>query len=315
MKNISQISFIFVLFLIGLSSQANTLGRNPKPLPIGIYVSDISDINFKLQTIDVIFWVWSTQETPNKNFGKELIVVNAISQSIIKTVHTKLGENKYRSVYGIKVKLHEHFLLKRYPLNDQLIELDFEDMTNDVAVQYFQPEHAKSYIGENANYLPDWSIGSAYWKVDEHAYGKTYSGNNAATYSRATYYIELTKEPVRSIINVFGVTFLTFVLGFCIFLVPRSDLRVRLSLIVACVFAVVGNAIASQASVPATTQFTLADQIFSLGVVALAINLLLIFIIYFFEHKKIIVTLNRFGLIWSGLIIPGIIILMLTGLL
>ena len=313
-----KLSIIIVLCLMSFFGYTKEeAGSKSRAVLIGIYVSDISDINFKSQTIDVIFWVWSTYDARQENFGKNIVVTNAIKTSVIKNTEIKLKDGRYRSLSGIRATLHQHFALERYPLNNQIIKISFEDVKYGVEQQHFVTDQINSYIDSNANYLSGWGIGKTYWNVDAKRYAANNSselpGRKSVTYSRATYYVELIKEPIRSLINTFGITFLTFVLGFCIFLIPRNQLHVRLPLIVASVFAIVGNEIASQSSLPATNVFMLADKIFLFGIVALIINLLLVFMIHFYDQRKAAVILNGIGLIWCAIFVPIISILLLLG--
>jgi hypothetical protein len=313
-----KLSVIMILCLMSFFGYTKeNIDENSRAVPIGIYISDISDINFKSQTIDIIFWVWSTYEVHQEDFGKTLVVTNAIKTSVIKNTEIKLEDGRYRSLSGIRATLHQHFALERYPLNNQVINISFEDVKYGIKRQHFVPDSVNSYIDANANYLSGWGIGKTYWDVDAKRYAANNSselpGRKSVTYSRATYHVELAKEPIRSLINTFGITFLTFVLGFCVFLIPRNQLHVRLPLIVASVFAIVGNEIASQSSLPATNVFMLADKVFLFGIVALIINLLLIFLIHFYDQRKAAVILNGVGLVWCAVAVPIIFILLLLG--
>ena len=313
-----KLSLIIILCLMSFFGYAKEkTDLKSRAVPIGIYVGDISDINFKSQTIDVNFWVWSTYDVSQEDFGKNLVVTNAIKTSLIKKTEIKLEDGRYLSLSGIRATLHQHFSLERYPLNNQIIKISFEDVKYGVKRQHFVPDKVNSYIGANANYLSGWGIGKTYWDVDAKRYAaNNYSelpGRKSVTYSRATYHVELVKEPIRSLINTFGITFLTFVLGFCIFLLPRDQLNVRIPMIVASVFAVVGNEIASQSSLPTTNAFMLADKIFLLGIVALIINLLLVFLIHYYRQRKVAVILNGVGLVWCAVAVPIISVLLLLG--
>ncbi|MDC0535258.1 hypothetical protein OAO18_05520 [Francisellaceae bacterium] len=288
-------------YTVSFSKQLTYPGSS-KAVPLGIYVADISNIDFKLQTIDVIFWVWSIQDKIDEKLGQELVLTNAVNQDMIKQSVKKLPNGQYSNLFGYKATLHQHFNVNKFPLDDQVVSISVENVDKTISIMHFVPDIEGSYVDKGADYLPGWKIGRASWQITNKQYGSAERneklGKDVAIYSTANYSIELIKQPLRSVINTFGITFLTFILGVCIFLVPPTLLQVRMSLFVASVFAIVGNQIALQSSIPVSNEVMLVDKIFLLAVISLVINLFLVFFIHYYQTLKPnnAKLINRIGL-------------------
>ncbi len=306
---------IFIFLTVSYSfALSGTLSypSTSKAVPIGIYVADISNINFKLQTIDVIFWVWSIQDKIDENWGKELVVINAVKQEMVKQSIKKLPNGQYSNLFGYKATLHQHFNVDKFPLDNQVLKISIENVDKTITTMHFVPDIEGSYVDKNADYLPGWKIGSASWEIINKQYSSAERnkklGKDVAIYSTAIYSAELIKQPLRSVINTFGITFLSFILGICLFLVPATLLQVRMSLFVASVFAIVGNQIALQSSIPVSNELMLVDKIFLLAVISLVVNLFLVFSTHYYQTLKpnAAKVMNRIGLALNIICVPFI---------
>ncbi|MCF6765842.1 hypothetical protein L3V82_08650 [Thiotrichales bacterium 19S3-7] len=292
--------------------------HSPQPVIIGIYVTDIFGGDISTKTVDIAFWLWVIYKDKTLTPLDHIDIVNAESVKRLSYEITRLDDGYYWAGGKYHAKLHQNWDFTSYPLDSQGIEFVFEDTRYGSDQLVYVIDNADSDVDLQVS-LDGWRVLNSYWKLKNYHYKSNFGVINSnstgdTTYSRAIYKIELKREGIRKLIQVFGVAYLACFLAFCIYFLPLNELRGRLGLITGAIFALVGNKLLTDSYLPQATGLTLVDLVQLTAMVFLSITILMTVIIYYFhKHEKIKFArwVNSICILLALILVPGVQVLLL----
>ncbi len=268
--------FITALCLFGAGGQAQTTTSESTgvvadaaavitshtDVSVGAYVQRLSNVSPQNGTFDVDMWLWfrwkGAQVRPDQSFEFVNGVINSRTDGEVQAD----GEMNYVSV-RVQATIFHDFDVRRFPLDNHVIDLQLEDTTYDNA--------QLTYIIDDGIGL-DPSVRVSGWKVvlqptvvETHVYPTNYglrsAGPEASNYSRMTFSIALDRTSYGPLFKSFWISALSVLLGLLAFLIKSDDLDARFGMGVGSIFAASANAFVITGSLPPTTAVTLAEQI------------------------------------------------------
>ena len=243
-----------------------------EPLKIGIFVDYISRVNLAQKNVELIFWVWfKGTKGLEKSPGKEAFnpssfdITNAEKMSIMQKEEIK-GEDEFWHGYKIRATLFQNWKLKNFPFTVEPLKIVIEDYYLNETHTHYVPDRKHSMINY-AMPLQGWHIGEGTWHITNSSFNNNFGiihpGSNATSriyYSRATYQIGLQNNNLRTYIKLFALLYLATFIIFCVSFLPIEELRSRVALNSAAIFAVVGNILTTNEVMPATETMTIVDK-------------------------------------------------------
>lgn len=283
--------------------------HQPEPVIIGVYVTDIFGGDIAKRMVSINFWVWLIYKDKALNPLKYLDIVNAEDVKRLNETIERLPDGRYLASAKLHVSLHQNWNFVDFPVDDQMIEIMFEDSRFNNSELVYITEANESGIDSNID-ISGWDITNNYWNKGVHQYYTNFGNENIkgqTSYSRATFHIELERDSLRKLIQVFGVIYLACFLAFCIYFLPLDELRGRLGLTTGAIFALVGNKLLTDNYLPSSSEMTLVDQVQLISMIFLGFSIIISLIIFYLhkkEHRKFAYALNFISMIISVTIIP-----------
>lgn len=262
---------ITLLFMLLSMQNIAYAEEAPKEVKLGVYVTNIYDINFAKNEFTIQFWSWfhhndkeykpneSTEIMNAKSFSR-----NSASEEIINGINWDTAK--------IKATINKNWEVKHFPFDVQKFSIVIEDVDLAGENLIFKPDTAASKIDPKA--IPaGWQLKSFNMHSAINSYETAFGDPSAESdvkqnYSRMSVDIELERHGWR----LFSTTFIGFFVAtalllvvFVIVSIPRAVAEIpqqpRITLIVGALFSAVGSVYGLSAKLPYTTDFTLADSL------------------------------------------------------
>ena len=243
---------------------------------IGVYANQLLGMSIKDNNFDIDYYLWlrwkGSDITPNKSI--ELLNGRQSCQII---AEEKKGEWSYVTFRCIS-KVTKFWDLSRFPLDNQRLELVFEDNNNDI--------EALKYVADEPNSNISAGFNVSGWKIDKMQTVTTvgqYTSNfgdptlpdkYTSQYSRFTYRIHLARSFTDAgyAFKLFFPVFVAMLISLLQYFVP-IDASLRFNLAVGSIFASVGASYAITNSLPQSSYMSMAELINLLTFVAILICL------------------------------------------
>jgi hypothetical protein len=284
-------SLIFLSFNIAFASndQNDASSQKVEKTHIGIYVTHISSINIKQKTVNALFWLWYvTPVNKPKITPKQIFIPNAQSYTIMKQKSVTRSDNTIWNGFKIKATLFQNWRLDHYPFDSEKIKIIIEDYYLSAKPVKFIADRQHSGFDDNMSFN-GWHFENQQLKTLNALHTNDFLLNTDSKgslgYTQATYQLEAENDNIRAYIKLFGLLFLASLIVFCMFFVPITDLRARLALISSAIFAIVGNILATNETMPSTSALTLVDQS-QAGILIYMIGVLLLILLNYHIYQK-----------------------------
>lgn len=270
--------WLLSLTCLSLAAPANALegavspapvvqGSGPTQVAAGAYILRVSNVSQKDGTFDVDMWVWMRWKgaglEPQKTFEIANGVINSRSDTAI------LDDKGYKySTIRVQATLFHQFDVKRFPLDNHRITIEFEDSTYDASTLRYVADRGTA-LDPNLT-VPGWKAKLEQPLVSQHVYPTDYGLRSSATptaiYSRLVLAIDLERNSMMVLLKEFWISILAVALSLLALLVHSHDLDARFGLGVGSIFAASANAYVLSDNLPQTTAVTLAEQLNLLAV-------------------------------------------------
>jgi hypothetical protein len=254
--------FIGLLLLIPGISLGATVKRSPVPVTIGIYVTDIYDVDLKKgsYTADFYLWFkWRGDVNPRR-----FEIVNGYIASRTIDSHTTVNGFHHIS-YRCRAVMHGQFNLSDYPWDTQLMPITIEDDDSDVntLVYVADVEDSKTSPGMK---VADRVVSSFKIHVLDNVYNTAF-GNPAraadekSTYSRFVAELTIVHAGIRGFVKTFLSLFIAVAIAFLTFIIRPGDLPPRFSMGITGLFGAVSSQIVLYQLLDECPYLTIADKI------------------------------------------------------
>lgn len=278
-----------LLLLVGAGSPLLAAPSQPGPQPqasprvveIGIYVTNIYDLNFSANTYKISFWLWFKSKDEKYQPEKSIEIVGGKDIKIDATDNETLADGTFYRSAKYSATISQLWDVRFFPFESQQLSLVIESSSEDESKLIFISDTKSS--GADPNVIPPaWrfrtinvGVGSSVYHTD---FGTGTGGDS--TYSKFATTITLDHQGE----HIFSTAFLGFFVadlltGVTLFVGSFETTRLaiplmsRLNMVVGSLFGAVGNAYIKGNSLPPTPSLSLADviEIGSFSAIAVAL--------------------------------------------
>ena len=317
--------FCIMLCLLSNLSYSNNTKTNSIKVKAGIYVTHIINLNDKNKEADLAFWAWFI--FPNDRVDPSIDFTNAAENvKILSKQKSILPDGKVKYIYKFQGTFEQDWDFYKFPKDKESISIKIESMNYNTDQMVFEIIQKKSYI-DNDIKLPGWIIGNNTFKATYKKYNSAFSGDDTINnntnnkidnkidkteeysyFSTAEFNLDLTRNNIRLIFQIYGMLQLSILLTLCVFLLTNKDVRSRIALISASVFAVVGSEITTFKLLPPSAYLQRIDILQITYIIMLCATLILTSINSRVakHNKKLASTINKVGGITYSIIALGL---------
>lgn len=274
--------------LTQLKAELQRSPSGPQKAVIGIYLTDIYNINLESNTFDCIFWVWVTTTDKSYQIGKSIDLINAINFKIRNNYQRVLAPGLYESTAEVYATIHNKWNFNNFPYEQFTLKIFIEDSELGGNRLLFIPQQEKSILGSEVH-IPGWKIEKANLNVTKQVYEIGFSAaKKNAEYSRANISVNILHTGHRIFIKITSILYLAFILCMCTYFVPATPLQPRLNLILGATFSVVGFVIILNAMLPNINHMLFSDKVSLSTIIALIVTLFNVLLMHWFDRRKIV---------------------------
>ena len=319
MRHFISMSLIILISLSTSAKESHEVEQVKAKPSFGLYVSEISDIDFAKNEFTTKFWWWFNHSDENFTPNTTMEIINAKSWNKTNT-STELSQNgKVWNSGSISANLKQEWDVRNYPFDIQRLKIILEDVNTERDNLQFTANDNQALIDSNA--LPDgWTLVETEVNVRpktyQTAFGKPDNGKNESVFSRIEVIISLQRDGWRVFSTVFIGYFVALIMAVFLFSINIFDKSsgavaqpARTAIGVGSLFAAVGATYVLAAKLPYTTVFTLADSIqitTFIGVILSIICSILTDVSRPYGKIEHIIKVNR--LIFGGFVVSALII-------
>ena len=237
---------------------------------VGMFVTNLFDINFSKSEFKTEFWAWFLTQDPNYSPSERTEIVNSKNFNIRNATTEKIGDFYWHSIV-FKGTVKQEWNVQSFPFDKQTLQIHLED-TIDIREDLAFKLDPSSNVARDL--IPEgWQMESFNISTQPNTYPTTFGdprvgADSEYTFDRITATIVMKREGLR----VFATTFIGFfvatlfvalvmVVNMSNHFLPAIPLQPRVTLCAGALFASVGGLYGLENKLPYTTAFTLADSI------------------------------------------------------
>ncbi|MCB0526185.1 MAG: hypothetical protein KDC86_16830 [Saprospiraceae bacterium] len=264
---------LFALMLIGttqLQAQADTV-------KIGVFVSDIYDLNLSEKSFSTQFWVWFNYRNEELKPQETLEVTNAKETN--GSLDFAESENGIHwTGKKITALIKKDWDIRKFPFDEQTMRIELEDSNSDSEAMVYVADKANSRLDSNLA-LSNWVIESFEISAGSKKYATSYGdpalSDSSSEYPHAEAVIKIKRNSWGLFFSLFTGMYVAFFISSLVFFIDPVDVDPRFGLSVGGLFAAVGNKYIVDSILPQSTTFTLVDKLHILTYVFLLLCIVL----------------------------------------
>lgn len=267
-----RVSALLVLLASGPFGTASQSPAPPAPTScsVGIYLVSLSDVNLRDGTCVADFWVWFRWLNADIRPLQTIEVIDG-------TIDTKTGESTkmlrddYQyACHRLRATIRQKWNVSRFPLDTQRIVIALEDAVLEADQLILISDQSGSRISPAVS-VPGWSLGTFAVRAETQAYETNYGDTDlppgaSAEYSRVIVTLDLFRPGMGLFFKLFTGLFVAVGIALVSIAIRPTDLDPRFGLPVGAMFASFASQYVIASVLPATSEFTLADQLHVLAV-------------------------------------------------
>jgi hypothetical protein len=243
---------------------------------VGIYLERIATFELPESSWTAVLDIWFEWEGDRFDPAARLIAIDGSIGKLdtLREIHE--GDHHF-VCYTAEIQLSRAFCVTRFPLDDHLLLLAFENGEFDRRQLLFVPDTVNSAASSRVA-VPGYRVTGLRAIEKPHSY-KTSRGlphaepGRPATFSQARFGLELRRDGWGLFLKMFQALFVAVAIAILPFFIRPTDVDPRFGLGVGALFAAVANAYLIISYVPRTGEFTLADMVNLVGIVTILITL------------------------------------------
>jgi hypothetical protein len=271
------ICFVALLALLcpSAATAKESTARKPVPVTVGIYLTDIYDVEVKKGTYTADFYIWfswSGKINP-RNFE---IVNGYLTFKHLESVARVAGV-EYVS-YRCRAVLHGSFDLSDYPWDRQTLSIQVEDEDLDAKKLLYVADSKNSKVNPGLN-IGHRTIGDLRISTSEFLYDTTFghparAENDGARYSRIIMELPADHKGARIFVKTFLALFISVALAFLTFFIRPCDLPPRFSMGISGMFGAVASLVVISNVLDDSPYLTFAEKIHYIGMIFVFLSVL-----------------------------------------
>ena len=232
---------------------------------VGVYITSIYALDFAENDFGMDFWVWFVHKNADIDPKETMEIVNAENATFEYGTNESKG-NYMWSVQKCRTMIKKNWVIDRFPLDDQMLEVMLEETDRDTSEVVYVADIANSKIDTSVD-LNGWSVSSFSIAPVVKTYNTTYGDptlEGESSYARLEFSTVITRDSSRIFLKLFLGLYVAFLIALAVFFLDGSEIGARTSLAVGALFAAVGNKYIVDSSLPDHTSFTIVDKIHNL---------------------------------------------------
>lgn len=284
---------VFFVAVWGLALTVPSDGRAEaqRDVNVGVFVTDLFDLDFSERDVQATFWVWLTHAVSSFDAQKGIEIVNARSINQLQYYRTDAGQGRIWETVKYSAFLNEKWSLANYPFDRQRIRLVIESADLDARAIRFVPDLDQTAYMSDLE-LPGWTIEKIAATTSEAYYRTTFGDptltkTTGSSFPRAIFEIVIKRDGWR----LFFSTFIGFVLAIALSGIVLTNNAVKtlndviemggqVGLGTGAVFSVIGSGYILQNGLPPTTEFSLADAFQITAFAVTFLTMLSVFVVH-----------------------------------
>ena len=297
MRFIRLLALLLGLTLTAAGNAAAQADKAPEQIKVGVFISNLFDVDFARQDVGSQFWVWFNHANPSFDPKTDIEIVNARSTEVQDNIRADTGNGRYWDQLKYSTVLDQNWDVANYPFDRQKIRLVIESTEEDARTLKFTADVDGTKLRRDLT-LAGWKIEGirifAANELYETSYGDpTMSPMGPSIYPRVTIEIDVKRNGWRLLLSTFigfglAIALAGIVLTSSAFrsLSDVIDIGAQLAVGTGALFSTIGAGYILQSGLPPTTEFGLADafQLTAFGVTFL--TMLLIFATHVMRKRR-----------------------------
>lgn len=232
----------------------------PQTVRVGFFVTSISEVDFANGSFAIGAYAWFVHQAPDYDPASQIAI--SARDSTAETVRrSTLPDGSVYDWVKLKATVDQDFAYERFPFDRQSLRLVLE-AEDPVTLLRLEPDVEDTRISEMVA-LTGWDVLG--WRLTEQpaSYDTDfgYPGQELRTYSRLVLTIDVARQRSGLIVEKFLGFTMAFLLSLLIYLIPASELGVRVGLAGGAIFAAIGNRYSLDTLLGSDSQVGLVDQL------------------------------------------------------
>jgi len=243
----------------------------------GVYLLGISDLDLRAGTCVADLWVWFRWKDAEHDPLEGLELIDGAIEDRSGESRKVLEDGRLYATQRLKATIRQAWDVSRFPLDKQQIVIALEDSTKESHEAVFVADLANTCMSPKLR-IPGWSVSPLAVAVTESIYETNYGDTSLPTgslskYSRLSAILDLQRPGMGLFFKLFAGLFVAVGIALLALTVRPNHVDPRFGLPVGAMFATIASEYVISAALPASTDFTLADQlhVLSMAVIFLTI--------------------------------------------
>ena len=242
----------------------DTAGKKvPDTVIAGMYVTSITDIDFKQKQYMATFWLWLKYKNKALDFVQNLEVPQA--KTVTRSFFTiDSSNNRMYLLMKLQCLMNDSWKINNFPFDRQVLRLSIENSQFDSRQMVF----VKDTIGkqfEPQYTLRGWNIDSFNVSIGKRAYETGFGDESQdkphTEYSAYKVRVVIDRDAIGLFWKMFLGMYVAFLIAYVCFYIHADGIDSRFGLSVGSLFAVIGNKYIIENSLPESSSFTLVDSL------------------------------------------------------
>jgi len=265
------IAALFLFFILCGTGQATPPPQpaQPRVVEVGIYISNLFDINYVAGSYKISFWLWFKSDDEKSEPEKQIEIIGGRDIKIEAIATERLADGRFYRSAKYTATINQVWDVRWYPFDTQKLKVVIESASDDAEQLKFVVDSKGSRFDKNVA-LPGWRFRSLDVQEGYSVYETDFGiGNGAKSiYPKISTTITLDHEGS----SVFSTAFLGFFVadlltGVTLFVESFEVTRMaipligRLNMVVGSLFGAVGNKYVVDNSLPPRPDFSLSDLV------------------------------------------------------
>lgn len=306
MMRVLLVVYLAVLAIALSSPNAARSQEKPKDVKVGLYITNLFDLDFSARDVEATFWLWFNHADPGFDAKTGVEVVNARSANQLQYFRSDAEKGTIWETTKYSAILNETWTLVNYPFDRQKIKIVIESTNSDARAVRFVPDLEQTDLSEDLS-LAGWNVEGISATVSEANYQTTFGDptlrhSARSNYPRATFEVSIRRDGWR----LFFSTFIGFVLSIALAgivltnnafrkLTDVIEMSGQVGIGTGAVFSAVGSGYILQSGLPPTTDFSLADAFQITAFTVSFLTMLSVFVIRALNKRGYPETALRIG--------------------
>lgn len=259
--------FLFLSLLSFFSLKAN-----PKTIKTGVYVEDIYKIDYVNSTYDVVLWIWVNSDDEYYDIQKYIDIINSTEINYNYGNQFKLKNGKYHSEIKATVRVLNQYDINKFPFDVQKLNLNIEffKKTNGYYKIHFDMKNSRF----SPEYIEKWRQLQVKTFFIHNHYNSNFGNDDISKktkYEALKVEIKLKRNQWSLFVKLFLTLFISFFLASFSLFLPNKLSEEKIGLMLASLFASVGNKYITDNALPVQDTLNLSDKLHILTICFIAI--------------------------------------------